>query len=241
MSGQRDGDTVDFEVDAEHPREITVVLGDDQEGTRFGVRRALEAAGVQVVAEAATMRQVLAAAIKHQPAVCLLAVHLPGNGIVAAEQIKAEVPAAKVVMLTGSDRDEDLFAALQAGADGYLLKTISADRLARTIRGVVAGEAAMSRVLVARLIEEYRNRGGRRVLRLSEAGPSVELTPREFDVIMRLRTGEGTAEIANELRISEVTVRRHIADIVHKLHVPNRRTALALIRQAELSVAPAHR
>ena len=102
---------------------VTVVLGEDESAMRAGVRRALEAGGLRVLAEASSAEDVVAAAAELQPTVCLLAVHLPGCGIAAAQRIKAARRDTKVVMLTGSDRDEDLFAAVRAGADGYLLKT----------------------------------------------------------------------------------------------------------------------
>jgi DNA-binding NarL/FixJ family response regulator len=219
-------------------RELTVVLGEDQSGTRAGVRRALEAGGLRVLAEVASADDVVAAVVRYRPTVCLLAVHLPGSGIVAAERIKAALPNTKVVMLSGSDRDEDLFAAIRVGADGYLLKTMSAGRLAKAVAGVVAGEAAIPRRLVARLIEDYRGRGRGRVLRLAGADRPIELTSREFEVVTRLIDGDSTAEIARDLRISEVTARRHISSVEHKLHAPNRRAALALIADAELGIPP---
>jgi DNA-binding NarL/FixJ family response regulator len=212
--------------------EVTVVLGDDQGGTRAGVRQALEARGIRVVAEAVTAEEAIAAAIRHKPAVCLLAVHIPGSGIVAADRIKAALPDAKIVMLTGSDRDEDLFASIRAGADGYLLKTMSARRLPDAIRGVIAGEAAIPRPLVARLLQDYRSQGRTRAVYLPGSELPVEITPREFEVITRLRHGAATAEIARDLRISEVTVRRHISSVEHKLGAPNRRAAVALIEKA---------
>jgi DNA-binding NarL/FixJ family response regulator len=217
--------------------EITVILGEDQPGIRAGVRGALESQGVQIRAEAATADEAVAAAIRHEPAVCLLAVHLPGGGIAAAERIKSALPETKIVMLTGSDRDEDLFASLRAGADGYLLKTTSRVRLPEAIRGVLAGEAAIPRRLVARLVADYRSRG-RRVLRLAHSATAVEITAREFEVIARLRDGESTAEIARDLRVSEVTVRRHISSVAHKLGTSSRQTALAMIDEAELDVLP---
>lgn len=216
------------------PYEVTVILGDDQAGTRAGVREALESRGMRVVAEAGTAQAAVKAAMRHQPTVCLLAVNLPGGGIAAAEQIKNGLPDTKIVMLTGSDRDEDLFAALRAGADGYLLRTTSADRLPDAVRGVLAGEAAIPRQLVARLIQDYRSQGRGRVLH-PRGSPPIELTAREFEVTMRLRTGETTAEIAGELGISQITVRRHISSVAHKLGAPNRRAALAMVEVGALA------
>ncbi len=221
--------------------EITVVLGENQSGTRAGVRRALEDSGLRVLAEAASSEDVVQAAVRHRPTVCVLAVHLPGSGIVAAERIKAALPDTKVVMLSGSDRDEDLFAAIRAGADGYLLKTTSVARLPKAVAGVVSGEAAIPRRLVARLVQDYRGLGRGRVLRLAGSERSIELTSREYEVVTRLIDGESTAEIARDLRISEVTARRHISSVEHKLQAPNRQAALALIADAQLEVAARHR
>jgi two-component system nitrate/nitrite response regulator NarL len=215
--------------------DVTVLLGDAQVATRAGVRRALESQGIRVVAEAGSAEGCVAAALRYRPEVCLLAIHMPGNGIVAAEEISSALPDTRIIMLTGSDRAEDLFAALHAGADGYLLKTTSAERLPYAIRGVLAGEAALPRALAARLIDEYRNRGRRRSLPLSVSGRPVELTAREFEVLGRMRNGESTTRIAADLHISEVTVRRHISAIVHKVGAANRRRALALLEAAERS------
>ena len=227
MSAISDRDSTDLD-------EVTLVLGDDQVPTRAGVRGALESRGMRVVAEVDTAEEAVAAVITHRPAVCLLAVHLPGGGIAAAEQINEAAPGTKIVMLTGSDRDEDLFAALRAGADGYLLKTTSARRLPDAVRGVLAGEAAIPRRLVARLVEDYRSQGRGRLLWLPGSAAAIALTAREFEVTTRLRTGQTTAEIARDLRISEITVRRHISSIEHKLGATNRRAALAMIDAAEL-------
>jgi DNA-binding NarL/FixJ family response regulator len=157
--------------------DVTVVLGDDQGGTRAGVRQALEARGIRVLAEAGTAEEAIAAAIRHRPVVCLLGVHMPGGGIVAADRIKAALPDTKVVMLTGSDRDEDLFASIRAGADGYLLKTMSARRLPEAIRGVLLGEAAIPRQLVTRLLQDYRGQGRTRTVYLADSELPVEITP----------------------------------------------------------------
>lgn len=234
-------ESVTYGSDRQAGFEITVVLGDDDAGTRAGARQALESAGIRVLGETATAHQTVAAALRHQPMVCLLAVHMPGDGIAAAEQIATALPDTKIVMLTSSERDDDLFAAVCAGADGYLLKTTSAARLSKAIEGVVSGEAAIPRRLVARLLEDYRSRGRGRILRLPDTLKSVDVTAREFEVMSRLRDGESTAEIARDLRISEVTVRRHISAIEHKLDAPNRRTALALIETADIEVSPGAR
>ena len=214
-------------------RELTVLIADDQAVTRTGVRRALEADGIRVIAEASNASGAVSAALTHRPDICLLEVSIPGNGILAAEQIRDSLAETKIVMLTSSDRDEDLFGALRAGADGYLLKTISAEWLPRALHGVIDDGAALPRVLIARLIREFRaNRRDRR-LQVTLVGRSVELTAREFEILECMRRGEPTATIAQRFRISDVTVRRHISAIVHKLEVPDRRAAIALLRQTD--------
>jgi len=210
-----------------------VVLADDEVPTRAGVRRSLESRGFRIVAEASSAADAVESAITHRPDVCLLAVGIEGNGITAAEQIRSALPETKIVMLTASDRDEDLFAALRAGAHGYLLKSTSPERLPHAVQGVLDGEAALPRELTARLIREYRDRGRRRQLPVLVSGESVELTTREFEVLERLRRGDRTAAIADQLRISDVTVRRHVSAILRKLGAPDRRAALELLERAE--------
>jgi DNA-binding NarL/FixJ family response regulator len=220
-------------LNSQAANELTVVLADHHVPTRAGVRSVLESDGLRIVAEAATAAAAVEAACRLNPDVCLLAVQLPGDGIEATRQIRDALPETKIVMLTASERDEDLFAALRAGADGYLLKSTSPARLPHAIRGVVSGEAALPRELTARLIREYRDRGRRGVPRLVVDGNVVELTVREFEVLQRLRKPERTAEIAAHLGISEITVRRHVSTALRKLGTPNRHSAIALLRAAE--------
>jgi DNA-binding NarL/FixJ family response regulator len=188
---------------------------------------------MRVVAEAATAEEAVAAALTHHPDVCVLEVGLPGSGIRAVRQISAALPATKIVMLSASERDEDLFGSLRAGADGYLVKTVSVSWLPDAIRGVVRGEAALSREMAARLIREFREGGQRRQLDVPALGRSVELTSREFEVLQRLRRRRRTAEIAAELGISEITVRRHISAALRKLQMPSRRGVIELLENAE--------
>jgi DNA-binding NarL/FixJ family response regulator len=221
------------ETDTQNPRELTVVLADDHAATRAGIVRALSPHGIRVVAAAGNAADAVSAALEHRPDVCVLAIRMPGNGIEAARKINAALPQTKIVMLTVSERDDDLFASLRAGADGYLLKSTSAIRLPHAIRGVVSGEAALPREMTARLIREFRERPGRSRLPLSIAAQGVHLTPREFEVLELLRKHEPTSKIAADLGISEITVRRHISAILHKLGAPNRRSAIELVDRAE--------
>jgi DNA-binding NarL/FixJ family response regulator len=154
---------------------------------------------------------------------------MPGNGIAAAASIVAEVPGTAVVMLTVSRNDADLFDALRAGAAGYLLKDIDPKRLPFALRGVLAGEAALPRALVARVLDEFRERSRHRVLSL-RGQRGVDLTSREWEVLALLREGLTTAQIAERLFVSKVTVRRHVASVLKKLRVPDRKAALDLLR-----------
>jgi DNA-binding NarL/FixJ family response regulator len=223
------------ELDDEPVRALAVLLADNHGAIRAGVRRALEADGFRIVAEASNAAEAIAAAVLRRPDVCLLSVHMPGDGIVAAERIRAALADTKIVMLTRSDRDEDLFGSLRAGADGYLLKTTPVERLPYAVRGVIQGQAALPRELTTRLIREFRDRGRRRRLPHAVSGDEIELTAREFEALEHLRKGESTAKIANSLQISEVTVRRHIATTLHKLGVSNRRGAIELLARTEQS------
>jgi DNA-binding NarL/FixJ family response regulator len=155
---------------------------------------------------------------------------MPGDGIRAAEAISGELPETAVVMLTVSRTDSDLFDALRAGASGYLLKDIDPARLPLALHGVLEGEAALPRHLVALLIEEFRERKRRRRIPL-RGRRSAELTDREWEVLELMRQGASTEEIASRLFISPVTVRTHVSAILRKLHVPTREAAIELLER----------
>ena len=158
---------------------------------------------------------------------CLLDINMPGNGIAAAAEIRRRVPETTIVMLTVSEDDADLFDALRAGALGYLLKDIDPVRLPHALQGVLDGEAAMPRTLVARVLEEFRSRGSRTRVFLPGRRPA-ELTSREWEVLELMREGLSTAEIASRLFVEPGTVRTHVAAILRKLHVADRKSALQL-------------
>jgi DNA-binding NarL/FixJ family response regulator len=209
---------------------IRVVIADDHPPTRAGVRSALERGGFVVCAEAADGNAAIEAARRERPDVCLLDIHMPGDGIRAAETIARELPETAVVMLTVSRSDADLFDALRVGACGYLLKDIDPARLPLALYGVLEGEAALPRRLVALLIEEFRERRRRRRIPLG-GRRSVELTDREWEVLELMRDGLSTDEIAARLFISPVTVRTHVSAILRKLQVPTREAAVALLER----------
>jgi DNA-binding NarL/FixJ family response regulator len=197
----------------------TVVLADDHPAIRLGVRMALMADGMRVLAEAGDRDGAIEAVLRERPDVCLLDIYMPGGGIQAAAAIAATAPQTAVVMLTVSDSTEHLLAALRAGAVGYLPKDIPPDRLAAALRGVLAGEPALPRALVGPVLDKLRNRP-------EAAIGEVGLTPREIEIMRMLRAGLRTAEIGRSLSLSPVTVRRHISAAVGKLGVANREEAL---------------
>jgi DNA-binding NarL/FixJ family response regulator len=207
-------------------RPFRVLIADDHPATRAGVRESVEDGGFVVCGEAANAQEAIDLALTERPDVCLLDVHMPGEGIRAATAIKEALPDCAVVMLTVSRNDSDLFHSLRAGAVGYLLKDTNPGRLAEALRGAIAGEAAVPRALVARLIHEFRERGTRRLPVVGSGG--VELTSREWEVLHLMADGLTTAEIAARLFVSPVTVRRHISSIVEKLGAPDRAGAVEL-------------
>ncbi len=203
------------------------MIADHHPASRFGLRLTLEGAGFRVVAEAATGEQAAALAVALRPDACLLAIDIPGGGIVTARAISTRAPGTAVVMLTVTVDGDDLVAAVIAGASGVVLKTIAPERLPVVIRQVLAGEAVIPRALGRRVLEEIRRRGN------GAAAPDTHeraggLTPREEEVTQLVQRGMSTREIAARLGIAEVTVRRHISGALRKLEVPDREAAVRL-------------
>jgi DNA-binding NarL/FixJ family response regulator len=206
---------------------IRVLVADHSPSTRAGVRLALESDGCSVCAEAGDASAAVEAALHERPDVCLLDSELPGGSIAAAAEISSKLPDTRVVVFSDSRSDADLFAALQAGASGYLLKDVDPARLAITLRRLLKGEAALPRALVTRLIEEFRQRERRRRLAALH-----DLTNREFEVLELLSQNLSTAEIADRLFVAKVTVRTHVASTLKKLGVPDRQSAIRLLENA---------
>ncbi len=209
---------------------MTVLLADDHPPTRMGVRAALEHDGWDVIADVGTAAAAIERSLELRPDVILLDINMPGNGIAAAAELAPQLPESAIVMLTVSRDDSDLFDALRAGAQGYLLKDTDPVRLPHALRGVLAGEAALPRALVARVIDEFRDRGRRKKLTFANRR-GVELTSREWEVLDLMYQKLSTAEIAERLFVSQVTVRSHIAAILKKLRVDSREDALKLMEE----------
>jgi DNA-binding NarL/FixJ family response regulator len=212
-------------------RRLRVLVADDHAPTRGEVCEILAADDrFEVVGYAGDAATAIDLALRERPDLCLLDIHMPGNGIAAIWEITARLPEAKVVMLTISDNDDDVFGALRAGASGYLLKDMDVDRLPQALLAAVDGEAAMPRRLVARVVREFRERKPmRRSTVPTERGE--HLTSREWQVLDLMRQELSTGEIARRLFLSQPTVRSHIAAIVRKLRVADREEAVRLFEQ----------
>ncbi len=206
---------------------IGVLLAERDAPTRLGIRMALEDAGFQVVCEPPDAACAIDDAARHRPPVCLIDDELAGGALVAVDAIFRSVPESKVLLLTESDEPRNVLTAIRAGASGYLRKDLDPTRLPATIRGVLDGEAALSRRLTARLIEAMRTRERGRAAPTTPGGPSI--TDRELEVLELMSEGLSTSEIAARLKIAEVTVRRHVSTAVSKLGVADRAEAIAVL------------
>ena len=199
---------------------IRILLADDHALFRGGVASLLAAGGdFEVLGEAADGRQAVEMARALMPDVILMDISMPVmDGLEATRRIKAEMPSVKIVILTVSDGERSLFEAVKSGAQGYLLKNIEPKALYGTLRGVVRGEAPVSRAMAARLLEEFT----RQARQASPAAPAPELTAREKEVLEQVTRGKSNKEIAQALSIAENTVKNHLKNILEKLHLENR-------------------
>jgi NarL family two-component system response regulator LiaR len=202
---------------------IQVLLADDHVLVRQGIRQFLEEAGdVEVVAEAGNGAEAIRLVEAHRPDVAVLDIRMPDvTGIEATRRIKERFPEVRVLILTAYDDDPYIFAMLQAGADGYVLKTASADELVDAVRTVYQGESALSPEVTSKVIRQIASSkpGG--------ASEQVEpLTDRELDVLRLAAKGKTNREIGGELGISHRTVQGHLASIYGKLGVNSRTEAV---------------
>ncbi len=199
---------------------IRILLADDHTFFRRGVATFLAAeTDFEVVGEAANGQQAVEMAQELMPDVILMDVSMPVmDGLEATRRIKAQMPYVKVIILTVSDEQQSLFEAVKAGALGYLLKKIDPQALITTLRGVVHGEASVSRVMAAQLLAEFARQANERAAPAPDAG----LTAREREVLDRVAKGSSNKEIAADLDIAENTVKNHLKNILEKLHLENR-------------------
>jgi DNA-binding NarL/FixJ family response regulator len=211
---------------------LRVLIADDHEIFRDGLRALLASApDTELVGEATTGDEAAAMAAQLQPDVILMDIQMPGgNGIAATSQIVAMSPHIGVLMVTMFDDDPTVFAAIRAGARGYVLKGARHEEMLRAIRAVAGGEAIFSPAIAARLIEYF---GQLRPQAPPRAFP--ELSDREREVLALLAQGDKNAEIAERLVLSPKTVRNHVSNILSKLHVADRTEAILRARESGLA------
>jgi DNA-binding NarL/FixJ family response regulator len=215
------------------PGPVRILIADDHKPTRDDVCRVLERDDqFEICAVAVDAVQAVQAALRERPDICLLDVRMPGGGVAAAWEIAARLPNTKIVMFTVSDDDTDLFAALRAGADGYLLKTMTLTRLPAALAGVCAGEAAIQRTLVARVLDRFHGKEPRWRHVVGTEAKGRRMTSREWEVLELLAQQRSTAEIAEDLVLSASAVRVHIAAIVRKMGVADRAALVESFRRS---------
>jgi DNA-binding NarL/FixJ family response regulator len=211
---------------------IRILIADDQSLVRAGFRMVLENhPDMEVVGEASNGHEAVHSTARFAPDVVLMDIRMPQlDGIAATREITAR-HAARVLVLTTYDLDEYVYDALQAGASGFLLKDTPPEQLADGIRAVAGGEALLAPTVTRRLIEEFARVGRQRAARPPEL---EELTPRELEVLRLLARGLSNAEIAQELVVSETTVKTHVTHVLGKLGLRDRVQAVVLAYESGL-------
>ena len=207
-----------------------ILLAEGDRPTRAGLRVAVRRAGFENVDEAGSLAEALAAAREHSPDVALIAADLDGGGAEAVRRLVTLDPKLRVIVLSAELDGDELLEAVLAGAAGYLAKDMSLERLPHAIQGVLAGEVALPRQHADTLLAELRRRDATRERIAARTGAS--LTDREWEVLQLLGEGASTAEIAERLRISQVTARRHISTLLAKLGVDDRASAARLVSRS---------
>jgi DNA-binding NarL/FixJ family response regulator len=215
-----------------------VVIADDQELVRTGFRLILTARGIDVVGDAADGAEAVAAVRRLRPDVVLMDIRMPTmDGLEATRRVLAQNPDCRVIMLTTFDLDRYVYAALAAGASGFLLKDVTAAHLAAAVRLVNTGDALLAPSITRRLVERFASDGHRPGN--SPGTPAVHhdlatLTPREREVLTLMGRGLSNTELAQQLTLSEATVKTHVARIFAKLSLRDRTQAVVLAYEARL-------
>ncbi|MEV0900270.1 response regulator transcription factor [Actinoplanes sp. NPDC049802] len=208
-----------------------VLIVDDQELIRTGFRLILTARGIEVAGEAGDGAAAVDAERRLEPDVVLMDIRMPGmDGIEATRRILARGPGCRILMLTTFDLDRYVYAALAAGASGFLLKDVTADHLAAAVRLVGTGDALLSPSITRRLVERFAVGERPPVLHRDLAN----LTPREREVLTLMGRGLSNTELAESLTLSEATVKTHVARIFAKLDLRDRAQAVVLAYETGL-------
>jgi DNA-binding NarL/FixJ family response regulator len=207
-----------------------IVLVENEPVTRTSLRRLLESAGFDVRGESGDAATAIASCVRERPELCLVGLDIRGGGIRVVREVCQRIPEARVVVLAASADRDDMIDTIRAGASGYLVKSMNPNRIAAALRGELAGEAAIPRVLVAELVRDLQTLGRHRVI-ASRHG-RAELTNREWEILELMCDGLSGARIAERLKLSPVTIRRHSAEAVHKLGVRDRKEAIELMQES---------
>lgn len=208
----------------------TVLLVDDQDLVRHGLRLILELGGLDVVAEASDGSEAVAAVAEHAPDVVLMDLRMPGmDGIEATRRVAGQT---RVIVLTTFDLDEHVVEALRAGAVGFLLKDVTADGLVEAVRRAAAGEPVVASAVLARMMTNFAERPP--VAATLPPGYD-QLSEREREVLAMIGAGRSNTEIAAELVISMATVKTHVRHVFAKLDLRDRAQAVVVARDAGLS------
>jgi DNA-binding NarL/FixJ family response regulator len=210
----------------------TVVIADDQELIRSGLKLVLESQGITVLAEAANGREAVGLVREHSPHVVLMDIRMPVmDGIAATAELVRLGLSSRVLILTTYDLDEYVYGALRAGASGFLLKSAPADKVAAGVETVAAGDALLAPSLTRRLIEEHI-----RLPSPSTGSPQElqSLTEREREVLVLMARGLSNSEIAAQLVVAETTVKTHVNRILAKLGLQGRVQAVVLAYETGL-------
>ena len=215
---------------------VRVVVADDQALVRTGFRMILTADGIDVVAEAATGAEAIDAVRRTRPDVVLMDIRMPVlDGLEATRRIlAADADGPRILMLTTFDVDEYVYAALAAGASGFLLKDVAPEQLTAAVRLVRSGDALLAPSITRRLVERFA-RGGQETSAVHR--DLASLTPREREVLQQLARGLSNAELAAAFQLSEATVKTHVARILGKLQLRDRVQAVVVAYETGL-VAP---
>ena len=216
-------------------RRAHVLIASERLPTRVGLRLALEPEAR--CTEAADAQSALDAAVSDRPDVCLLGLD-SGQSVQVVKEIVSKVPSAAVILLTNKLDEEEFMAAMRAGASGYLTQSLDPKRLPHVVEGALRGEPAVPRRFVSRLLDELRTRERRRSVVLAGRG-RVALTTREWEVAEMLLRSASTSEIAAELGVASVTVRRHVGSLERKLGVSTRAEVVALLAADGGATTPA--
>ena len=212
------------------PDPIRVLIVDDHALFRRGLEMVLaEEPDIELVGEASDGAEAVAKAGEALPDVVLMDIRMPkSSGIEACRAMKEVAPSTKIVMLTISDEEEDLFEAIRAGASGYLLKDIPYDEVADVVRAVHGGQSLINPSMAAKLLTEFEELAKRDGEERAQDVPAPKLTDREMEVLRLVARGMNNRDIAKELFISENTVKNHVRNILEKLQIHSRMEAVMI-------------